>query len=227
MKCEKCNVSINFKTNVCPLCHERLDTTDEAKQEIKKLERAYPLRNLDRPLAFVPFNQIFLIILLNITIICAILNFIFTPDIYWTIVVVAVTIYIYTFTKGTMMKSRRFSARVVGNAIALFIICFIVQGVIHKNLWIYEYLLPIIALSSMVIIAVYILMNLKLAGRFVSSLFSVAILGTVPVIVVVAMDDLILWPSLTVAVIGGCIIITSLILGGRSILNDIKRLIHM
>lgn len=226
MRCGKCNVEIVCKTDICPLCGENINTSESAAQEICVVERAYPKYTKSRAPASSPFSKIYLITLANIIIVCAVINAVFTPAIYWAAAVAAALIYLYTFIKTSLMKSSRFNARIAANAAALFLFFFIVQQAVSAGMWIYEYIYPSVAFVSMAVLAFYILLNIKVAGRFVSTLALVALMSLLPMCVVFAIDSKVLWPALTVAVLGLSIIITSLFLGGKQIIDDLKRIFH-
>jgi hypothetical protein len=227
MRCQKCNVEIEGKTSVCPLCHNRLDLTEEAKKEIQRAERAFPERSKNRPKATTPFNKLYLIISFNIMLISITTNIIVTPKVYWSLIVLAFLFYLYYFIRYTIMSYRHFNTKVFAQAVALTAIMILVQQVLEKNLWVYEYILPGIVFVSTVMIGAYILINLENARQYIFSLFLVGILGLLPILIVVLTHRQVVWPSIVVAATSGSIILTTIILAHKIIWAEIKRIFHI
>lgn len=227
MRCEKCNVEIICKTKECPLCHDRLDTSFEAKKEIKKLERAYAIRPLNRPLTTTPFNLLYLIIAINIMIISIATNAILTPNIYWSLIVLGFIFYLYFFIRYTILSYSNFNSKIFGQAIALMAISLLIQQVYSTNLWVYEYIFPIIVFVSTVTIGTFIIINIESAKRYIVSLFILAVVGLMPLAIIIYLGDDIIWPSIVVAITSGSIILTTAIVARKTMWQEIKRIFHL
>lgn len=227
MRCEKCDIEISGKTSVCPLCHDRLDTSEQAKIDIQKTERAFPERSKNRPKATTPFNKLYFIIFFNIMVISITTNAIVTPKVYWTLIVLAFLFYLYFFIRYTIMSYRHFNTKIFTQAVALTVILITIQQVMGKNLWIYEYILPAIVFVSTVMIGAYILINIENARQYIFSLFLVAILGLLPIMIVVITQRPIIWPSIVVAATSGSIILTTIIIAHKMLWKEFKRIFHI
>ncbi|MDD4316434.1 MAG: DUF6320 domain-containing protein [Clostridia bacterium] len=227
MRCQKCNVEINCKTLECPLCHERLDTTEDAKKEIQRTERAFPERSKNRPKATTPLNKLYLIISFNIMLISITTNIIVTPKVYWSLIVLGFLLYLYFFLRYTIMSYRHFNSKIFTQAVALIAVFILIQQVMGKNLWIYEYILPAIVFLSMVTIGAYILINIENARKYIFSLFLVAMLGLLPLLIVVFTRQHVVWPAIVVAATSGSIILTAIILAHKILWGEFKRIFHI
>lgn len=227
MYCDNCKVEIACKTNECPLCHTKLDTTKEAQNEIKRLERAFPKRPLNRPMATTPFNKIYLILALNIGLISIIANAILTPEFYWSLLIIGILFYIYFFIRYTILSYSHLHRKILGQTIALIGIAILIQQVFRDYIWIYEYVLPAIVFVSVTIIGIYLLINLETARKYVFSLFMLAIIGMIPMIIVLTLGHGITWPSIVVALTCGSIILTIIIQGRKLLWASIKRIFHL
>lgn len=227
MRCPDCNIEVACKTDVCPLCHKKLDTTEEIRNEIKKLERSFPPRLQNRPFATTSFPRLYFIIAMNILVISIVLNIILTPQIYWSFLVFSGIIYLYFFVRKTVLSYSHFNIKVMGQAIFLFLIFILIQNVLHKNLWIYEFVLPSIVLISIIMIASYIITNISIARRYIMSLFTLAIIGLIPLFIGLYIKDILLWPSIVVAVTSASIIISTLIVSNKTFFAEIKRIFHI
>ena len=227
MYCEECKVEMSCKTNFCPLCHKNLDTSEEAKLQIKKLERAFPVRPYNRPMATTPFNKIYLILSLNVIVISIIANILFNPDYYWSLLVVALVLYVYFFVRYTVLSYGPLHRKIFGQAIALSAIFILIQRVFDSYLWIYEYVLPAIVFVSVSIIGIYIIVNINIARKYIFTLFILAIIGMVPLIIVLIIRNKIIWPSIVTALTCGSILFTIIILARKTLWAEIKRIFHL
>lgn len=154
-------------------------------------------------------------------------NIIVTPKVYWSLIVLAFLFYLYYFIRYTIMSYRHFNTKVFAQAVALTAIMILVQQVLEKNLWVYEYILPGIVFVSTVMIGAYILINLENARQYIFSLFLVGILGLLPILIVVLTHRQVVWPSIVVAATSGSIILTTIILAHKIIWAEIKRIFHI
>ncbi len=224
--CDNCKVDIICKTDVCPLCHKRLDINDEEKQKIRTMERAFPKRALQRALVETPLNKIYLILSLNIALISIVANVILTPKLYWSAIVVSLLFYIYFFVRYTILDYGQFHRKLFGQTLALIAIFILVQQVFKSYLWIYEYALPAIVFVSITIIGIYSLVNIKVARKYIFSLFALAVIGLAPLFIVLFLGDGITWPSVIVALTSGSIILTLIIQARKVLWAEIKRIFH-
>ncbi|HHU43955.1 MAG: DUF6320 domain-containing protein [Bacillota bacterium] len=227
MRCEKCNVEIVCKTRVCPLCHERLYKDLSAINQIKKMERAFPQRPCNRPYATSYFNKVYLVMAINILLISIVANIIITPDVYWSLIVAGLLLYFYFFIRYTILRYSHFNSKVVGQAAFLYAIFILIQQVLDMNLWIYEFALPAIILVSTIAIAIYLLVNIGTAKNYLFSLFILAVLGILPIFIVLFTDAYYIWPSIVAAITSASILLTTIIAGRKTLLAEFKRKFHL
>lgn len=226
MYCDNCKVQIVCKTNECPLCHKKLDTTEEARQKIREMQRAFPKRPLHRPLAVTPLNKIYFIFSINIALISIIANAILTPRLYWSVLVIGLLFYVYFFVRYTILDYSQFHRKLFGQTIALIAIFILVQQVFKSYFWIYEYVLPAIVFISITIIGIYSLINIETARKYIFSLFLLAIIGMAPLLIVIFLGDGITWPSIIVALTSGSIMLTLIVQARKTLWKEIKRIFH-
>lgn len=224
MRCEKCNVEVACKTKVCPLCHEPLNVDEE---QIKKVEREYPLRPCNRPYASSNFNKVYLILAINIFLISIVANIIITPNVYWSLIVVGLLFYFYFFIRYTILRYSHFNSKVLGQAAFLYAICILIQQVFDADLWIYEFALPSIILVSTIAIGIYLLANIATARNYIFSLFILAVLGILSLFIVLFSDAFYIWPSIVVAITSLSIMLTTIIAGRKVLIAEFKRKFHL
>ncbi|MFW5779874.1 MAG: DUF6320 domain-containing protein [Bacillota bacterium] len=224
MRCEKCRVEVKCKTRVCPLCHKPIAASEN---QIKKTEREYPLRPCNRPLITSKFNKVYLIIALNIFIISVVANIIISPHIYWSLIVIGLIFYFYFFIRYTILRYSHFNSKVVGQAAFLYAISILIQQVYKTDLWIYEFVLPSIILISITAIGIYLLINIGTAKNYLFSLFILAVLGILPLFIVMFSDAFYIWPSILVAITSASVMLTTIIAGRKLLLAEFKRKFHL
>lgn len=78
-QCKKCNISLDVRTNTCPLCKSEID-------DVKNFKSSYPFISDIINKHF--FRKIILLITCLIALIVLVLNYFFTPTIKWSIFVI-------------------------------------------------------------------------------------------------------------------------------------------
>lgn len=98
--CSNCKVKIYDERNTCPLCHKMLEEVEEqrASEIIAQygLGAQYPnVRGRERRIRFVMHLMLFCFVLVGIA--SVVINLIFTPAIYWSLIVCIALAYTYLF----------------------------------------------------------------------------------------------------------------------------------
>jgi len=78
-QCKKCNISLDVRTNTCPLCNSEID-------DVKNFKSSYPFISDIINKHF--FRKIILLITCLIALTVLVLNYFFTPTIKWSIFVI-------------------------------------------------------------------------------------------------------------------------------------------
>ncbi|MDR3185441.1 MAG: DUF6320 domain-containing protein [Christensenellaceae bacterium] len=229
MLCNNCNVNIVFRTDKCPLCGEKLYGSQNDPNEYKRLERAYPPLPQKSSHFLMPYELVSLIVFLNLMAVSVVLNVFLTPNIAWSALVGIGFLYLYFFIKGTITKSRRFNSRVVANAISLTVFFVAIEQIVKKNLYIYEFVIPAISVGSIIVLTVYIMFNIRVAGHIAISVIAVAVIGVFPFFVAISRGSAatMLIPSIVTLTISATTIIITALLTRQVIKEDIKRLFHI
>ncbi|MEG1609133.1 MAG: DUF6320 domain-containing protein, partial [Clostridia bacterium] len=100
MRCKYCNVQIDCKTKICPLCHEKLDDIDEGLPQIYPDK---PLRNEKK--RKLSANLIYILVSAIIFIPCLAISLILTPTIPWFWIIGILAVYGYVLVYNTIMSS--------------------------------------------------------------------------------------------------------------------------
>jgi|AGTN01.2.fsa_nt_gi hypothetical protein len=227
MKCSHCNVEINFRTPVCPLCHSPFSRENGSLDAMKKLPRAFP--KLGRPpvLGTTMFEKVYFFTALSIALITLVAEFSVYMKVRWFWIVSAGLVYVYFLIRGTIQDTKYFSQKVLAQAVFLSIIGFTLQNVLERPFYVFEYILPTIYLISMIMIGIYILANLKNQRKHLIHLLSVALLAFMPFAVVLGGSSPNWILTVITASLGGLIIIITIIGSMRNIVSEFRRLFHL
>ena len=82
-------------------------------------------------------------------------------------------------------------------------------------------------LCSEVLLCAYIAINRRQARLVMMSLAVVAVLGIIPVCAAFILDLSVKWPSIAVSAFSGAVFLTTLIIGRKHILGELKRYFHL
>lgn len=229
MKCSHCNVTIGCRTPVCPLCHAPFSKTDGTLAEAKKLPRAFPVRSKAPLFGTSRFDKIYFLVAVNIILTALIAEYVVARSFNWVWVVAAGLFYLYLLIRGTIQDAKYFSEKVVMQTIVLSVLAFTLQSIIPRPLMVFEFILPILYLISLIMIAIYTLTRIKSYRRHLMNLLSIALLSFLPFLVIIASKEEA--PNFILSVItasfGGVIILTSLLFSARKIFYEIKRIFHI
>lgn len=218
MHCDKCNVEITCKTDVCPLCHSPV-------LQDKDLTNAYAPRRNKIGRRDIPFSKWYFSVAALIVVIVAILNLVFARSAYWTLLVAGILLYLYYCIRITALSYRHLNMKIFGQTVALTALGVLLETTINAKTYVFEVILPLVFLIAIITVTINILMNIDNARSFLVSYLLVAILGVIPLIVVFIKNEL-FWPSFSVAIISLITLIILTIVARKKIAEEFKRIFH-
>ena len=227
MICNKCNVDIKCKTEICPLCQSRLGDDEETINEYKKTKRAFPKRKKKRPPNSSKFDMLYFYLAVGLSIVSFTVNLIVSPSILWSLVVIASLIYLYFLVRNTIMAPKKFCGKILGQATVLTVVIIAVEIMLGGKVNLYAYALPIVFLVSQSIVGIFIISNRSKSTRYLVPLLTMGILGVIPFIVALINNLKTIWPSLAVGAISIVIISITIILEHKSLGQELKRIFHL
>lgn len=227
MICKHCNVNVKCKTLACPLCHNELGTDEQTILEYKKATRAYPIRKRKRPPNSSKFDLMYIYIAIGISIISLIVNLIVMPQVLWSLVVIASLVYLYFLVRNTILSPERLCGKVIGQALVLTLVIIAVEIMLQGKLNLYAYALPAIYLVSQGIVGIFIAARRKKSSKYLVPLMTMGLLGIIPFIIAYFQKVEVLWPSLSVGAVSLSIILITIILEHKAILQELKRIFHI
>ncbi|MEG0873280.1 MAG: DUF6320 domain-containing protein [Clostridia bacterium] len=180
--CNKCNLEIIDKTNICPLCKSKLEDILEQNDSINLEDNTtYPiiLNHLHR------YNiaiRIMLLISIITGILCLIVNYFITKKIYWSIVCIAGIIYCWITTMYSVKKNINMAAHIFLQTICLSVMSIIVDDVFGYIGWSYNLAIPIITTIANLTMFVLLIIAYRRYFKYIFYQLLITIISFIPLI---------------------------------------------
>ena len=232
MYCSKCNVTIDCKASVCPLCHGELTVKsiipEDITPDVKNNEQEVPFPTgkitrfrTDR------FTKIMFIVLVLSSLICEVINVVLDPEFMWSTIFIIVAWYLYYCVRFTFFAQGNFHIRIFGQVIVITIIVIASRLIFGGNEFLFSIWLPITYFVGELLIGVYALIYFKEAHKKMISILVLCILGWIPICAAYILDIGLKWPSIAATAFSALEIIVTMIIGRRHIIGELKRFFHI
>lgn len=227
IRCPYCQVDIATRTEVCPLCHKSLTEAGVAKEEIKKTPLDFPKKAHLPWLAGTLFDKVYLLVALNLAVVLIVAELLVMGKIYFSWFILSLVAYFYVFLRFTLRQDNFFPQKVVGQAVILSIVALSTRRFLPEPEIIFELMLPIIYLISLIIIGIFLIINYKNPSRYLLNVITIALLGLLP-FTADMLEDATAHPlAIATAVLAGVTLITLIIFYARVIISELKRNFHV
>jgi len=221
--CPRCNIDIVDDTIQCPLCHGVVENTPENRNmEEASISITYPDVSVKMRLLRL-IIRIVLFLAIATEVIVALVNYITFNGIWWSCIVGLALFYgcvtlLYSFRK------RRSIQRIVQVQLYLSIFFFVLLDfVLGFNGWSIIYAIPISLLSVDGIMIILMIIRINDWQRFIMSEIATFVLSIVVLIIDICADLGGVIFGLVVLVITGLILLGTIMIGSRSVSDEIKR----
>lgn len=222
MYCRNCNVTVDCETEVCPLCHEKIERDGKTpKENLPSPKGSVKKQRLDI------FSKIYIPTALLTVLACISVNVLTNPDFMWSVMVLAAVVYIYYLVRFTFIAQGNFPARIFGQVIALTIVFIAVRLIFGGNHWIFITWLPIVYFLSELMIGVYSIVKRKTACSHLSRFLLLTFLGIIPVCAAFILNLSVKWPSVAVSAFSFALMIVLAIIERKQIIAEIKHYFHI
>ncbi|MBR3685764.1 MAG: hypothetical protein IKL86_05780 [Clostridia bacterium] len=227
IKCPYCKVSIATRTDVCPLCHKNLIEAGVSKDEIKKTPLDFPKKGKVPALSGTLFDKVYLLCALNVVLVSLAVELIVFEHIKVSWLILSIIAYFYLFLRVTIRKANLFPQKVLFQALILSVVVICTRRILPEPDAIFEYILPVIYLISMIIMGIFFIVNYKKPSRYLLNLITIAALGFLPFCVDL-IEDVHAHPmSIITASLGAAILITLFAFYAKTIVSELKRNFHV
>ncbi|MDR0696515.1 MAG: DUF6320 domain-containing protein [Christensenellaceae bacterium] len=230
MTCPDCGIEIGCRAYKCPLCHKILvNDSNIDDMQMLRLPRYFPPLSKAPAFATALFDKIYLVISICIAI-TMLITFILLESFRFFWVTLAGLLYLYFLIRYTIRGTNHLTQKVVFQTLLLTAISFTLPTAFTSPLVIYEYILPAIYLTSIIILGIFTLIHFKMMSRHLINLVFVALLGIFPFVINIVTDST-ARPNLIFSSVTGTlavtIIILSLIFSSKQIISQLKRIFHV
>ena len=226
MKCPHCQIEIACKTTLCPLCHVPFSNAEGDLDQAQKLPRAYPQKGRAPLFSTTMFDKVYLGIAAYLAVFALVIEYIVTTNLMWSFIVIAALLYIYISIRFTIQNFGYFSQKVVVQTIMLSAIAILGRNLFPRPLLVYEYVLPLLYMLSMIIISIFVVIKHKHPQKYLLNLLSIALLGMMPLVILGFTGSNFKLLSILTACLGGIIIAATLIFSSKRIKQELIRLFH-
>ncbi len=143
--CKYCNVTVETEKDFCPLCFNKL--IDDGNE----VEIFYP-QNLNEKPAKKPTKflyKLFLFITLCALAICAVINYLTTPDVLWSVVVGCGLLYVWVLVAHTILSKQSVFKKVLLQILSILLLLFFTEK-LSDSLWLFAYVYPSVSLGVII-----------------------------------------------------------------------------
>lgn len=229
MRCKYCNVEINCKTKICPLCHEKLDEFDETLPQI------YPVKQLkSEKKKKLSANWIYILISAIIFIPSLAVNLIVTPSIQWFWIVGILAVYGYVLVYNTILSSHSISSKIliqtafgIGFIFAIYAVFRELDPTISQREWLFDFALPCVIAVSIITMTVMAMVFSRTNHAALLDCIMLSCMGYLPIILYAA--GVVADPALAYfcAVLCSVSIIACAIVGRKKVWLEFKKKFHV
>lgn len=221
-KCNKCNVEVNSTRKTCPLCLSVLESDGKEYDKLYPAPKYLPRKKglFMRLLAFFSVMSVF---------ICAIINFMTYEkgQTIWSVLVLFNVAYFWLLLKSTFKKKGNIPVRLVIQNIAISLLLYGMDFFTGNTGWAINYVVPFITMASLLSILSISIGNKQRYINHFPHIITAILLGFIPLILYLFKWVVILWPSLSAALLSVITILGMIIIGDSDTKEEIKKRFHI
>lgn len=217
MRCEKCNVEIGCKADVCPLCHTPLSSSGEV---------AFPTPDTKRIIVG-KLKLIYIICAVVVNIVTVTLNFVLDPNPLWCFPVLVCSVYVYYFISVTVVAKRGTDKKILGQALMLTVVFAVIKLTIGGNHWIFISWLPAVYMASDIIMLIFVFKKKTEASKYIATLLLLCLFGAIPCVSAYVFDLSVKIPSIVATSLSGLIFVVTVCTNFKTIKLELKKIFHL
>lgn len=229
-KCRNCNILVYDDIDVCPLCHSVLDEMTDADQEkaawFTKKGAPYPnVRKRARLLHFIMRLILFLFIVAEIGLV--IVNYITTPDFWWSGICGVSMIYFYLSMVYWIHHDAGFAAKIGIQLCLTVALLYGIDSFTGMSGWSLQWAIPGVILFGDAIVFFLMMLNRQHWYSYTFLLLLITILSVAIIVLYFAgkIANIVL-PVICVGVTG-VYLLGTIIFGDRAFTREMKRRFHV
>lgn len=219
-KCDKCNVMLAAEKNRCPLCQRKVSGEYNEDAEIFPIVPQGKKRFflLIRIMAFFSSVTVFT---------CALINYLLTPDIYWSVIVLISIIFMWLIMINSVRRMHNIPKNIIWQVVIFSIGMVAIDIAVGWRGWSINYAIPAICtLSLCATFAFAIFMKMHIEQYLVYAMLN-ALAGILPLIFLLLGWATVPWPSLTCVTLSLVSFSALFSFAGKPIMDEIKKRLHI
>lgn len=221
--CKHCDVIILDDSKTCPLCKGVLV---EPEDTLEATANGYPsvAFSADR---FHLVNRIMLFISVIIIVASIAINYLFYDDLYWSLISIVVVLYSWTIVRHAIINSIHLANKIMVQSLSGAVIVACIDLVIGYRGWSVDYVIPQIAIAANLGIFILLIISKLDWKRYVLQQMGMAFFGLIPMILLLV--GIVDHPLMTYVATGISVVILlfTVILGDKSVKNEMIRRFHV
>ena len=219
--CNKCGVSVGNPARHCPLCHALLEQRG-AEPEVPSYP---PVLQLAERYSLI--LRVLIMLSLTVSVVCLTVNALTTRGTWWSLVVIGGILYMWIAVGTAVLRSTKPGYNILIQVLSLAALLVLIDWFAGHRGWSLNYVVPFLFLCATASITVIIIVRRMDARGFILYLFLMALLGFVPVILLLFGLVTVAWPSLAAAIYSGLSLFGLFLFADRSTKQELKKRFHI
>lgn len=229
MRCKFCNIEVDCKSHICPLCHEKL----ESSENDKKTDYAFPPKcekNIKKQVRHFTLSNIYIAVATIIFIVCIAVNIGLNHPVNWFWLVGAVLVYGFLTYRNTIMSSNSAFIKTFWQIVMISLIMWLTQVLFKPVLddinWLFDFVLPTVIMVSVLTIGIISCVVVKKDTSLLYDTLFVSLIGFLPIILyaVGVIESVI--ASAICAGLCAVIIVCVIVFARKEIIAELSRRFH-
>ncbi len=181
-KCKYCNIMVDTDKSFCPLCYNRLDSVNDNSDVL------YSMRNEDETTIKTSKFLLKLFIYLSIFSMacCIVINYLTTPNIWWSPLVIVGELYIWILIKHTILSKKSLFRKIVLQIISILLILYSAEKLSLSH-WLLPYAFPSSSLAILLIMTLISLISKK-RGEYVFGFLIISLILGLASFIILLLD---------------------------------------
>ncbi len=228
MRCKFCNVEVDCKTHICPLCHE-LVTPDEGDE----LSPAFPPKTAKaekKKHTHFTLSNVYLAVSVIAFITCLAVNFGLHQQTRWSLMVGAVLLYGFLTMRNTVMSNNSAWIKAFWQIVMIVLILWLAQivfdDVMEDTYWLLDLALPIVIMLSVLTLGVISCAVVRRNKALLYDTLFLSLIGFVPIILFAFGLVRKVLASAICAGFCAAVIVCVIIFARKEILEEMERRLH-
>lgn len=221
-KCKYCNVEVETPKEFCPLCFNRLEKISDDYEVFYELRKSNDTRIKTTHFLY----KLFAFISICAIVICGIVNYVFTPNVMWSLVVVFSIFYVWVLVAHTILSKQTVFKKVLLQIFSILILLYFAQKLSVFD-WLLSYVYPSVSMCSIFVTLMLLFISKKRKEYLIGFLFIYLILLLISIFNICFKWDVFLILNYINVIVCSLSIIGVLIFGFNAIKEELIKKWHI